>query len=144
MGDGAIGLSLSLISPAEDKAHSKIAGAISVPFEKVLLDGRLLSSSQERVSLASKIYIVNEMEQKTKSNNRWFIEKAKEVDIDLDDDLMEDESNRSEKEQLQIFEAKKARVRLWKLLKEPLTTQKFGKFLSTNSAALHNQLKFSP
>ena len=81
------------------------------------------------------------MEQKANSSNRWFLEKAKEVDLVLDDDLMEDESNRSEKEQLQILEAKKARVRLARLLKEPMTTQKFGKFLSTNSAALHNQLK---
>jgi len=136
-----VGSSLSLISPAEDKAQRKIAGALSVPFGKVNLDGRLLSSSQVRVNLASKIYAVSEIEQKTNSSNRWFIEKAKEADLDLDDDLVEDESNMSEKELQQILEAKKARVHLARLLKEPLQTQKFGKFLSTNSAALQNQLK---
>mmetsp|Transcript_29335 Transcript_29335/g.29781 ORF Transcript_29335/g.29781 Transcript_29335/m.29781 type:complete len:146 (-) Transcript_29335:66-503(-) len=141
MGKGAVGSSLSLISPAEDKAQRKIAGALSVPFGKVNLDGRLLSSSQVRVNLASKIYAVSEIEQKTNSSNRWFIEKAKEADLDLDDDLVEDESNMSEKELQQILEAKKARVHLARLLKEPLQTQKFGKFLSTNSAALQNQLK---
>jgi len=141
MGKGAVGSSLSLISPAEDKAQRKIAGALSVPFGKVNLDGRLLTSSQVRVNLASKIYNVSEIEQKTNSSNRWFIEKAKEADLDLDDDLVEDESNMSEKELQQILEAKKARVHLTRLLKEPLTTQKFGKFLSTNSAALQNQLK---
>mmetsp|Transcript_51057 Transcript_51057/g.59039 ORF Transcript_51057/g.59039 Transcript_51057/m.59039 type:complete len:793 (-) Transcript_51057:82-2460(-) len=140
MGKGAVGSSLSLISPAEDKAQRKIAGALSVPFGKVNLDGRLLSSSQVRVNLASKIYAVSEIEQKTNSSNRWFIEKAKEADLDLDDDLVEDESNMSEKELQQILEAKKARVHLARLLKEPLKTQKFGKFLSTNSAALQNQL----
>lgn len=141
MGDGAVGSSLSLIAPAEDKAHSKIAGSLSIPFGKVLLDGRLLTSSQERVSLASKIFLVTEMEQKTNSHNRWFLEMADKADLDLDENMMEDESNRPEKEHQQILEAKRARVQLTRLLQEPMKTQKFGKFLSTNSAALQNQLK---
>merc|ERR1712070_111522 len=141
VGEGAVGSSLSLIAPAEDKAHSKIAASLSVPFNKVLLDGRLLTSSQERVSLASKIYVVSEMEQKTNSHNKWFTDMAKEADIDLDESMMEDESNRPEKEQQQLLEAKRARKNLSRLLQEPMTTQKFGKFLSTNSAALQNQLK---
>jgi hypothetical protein len=141
MGEGAVGSSLSLIAPAEDKAHSKIAASLSIPFDKVLLDGRLLDSSQERVSLASKIYAVGEMQQKTNSHNRWFLEMAKEADVDLDDGMMEDESDRPEKEQQQILEAKRARAKLSRLLQEPMKTQKFGKFLSTNSAALQNQLK---
>ena len=141
MGAGAVGSSLSLIAPAEDKAHIKIMGSLSVPFHKVLLDGRLLTSSQERVSLASKIYTAGEMEQKTNSHNRWFQEMAKVADLDLDDDMMEDENNRSEKEQLSLLEAKRARGQLARLLQEPMRTQKFGKFLSTNSAALQNQLK---
>jgi len=143
MGDGAVGSSLSLIAPAEDKAHSKIASSLSTPFNKVLLDGRLLTSSQERVSLASKIYIASEMEQKTKSHNKWFLDMAKEADLDLDDNMMEDENDRPEKEQQQLLEAKRARVKLAKLLAEPMKTQKYGKFLSTNSAALQNQLKQS-
>lgn len=141
MGAGAVGSSLSLIAPAEDKAHIKIMESLSVPFHKVLLDGRLLTSSQERVSLASKIYTAGEMEQKTNSHNRWFQEMAKVADLDLDDDMMEDENNRSEKERLSLLEAKRARGQLARLLKEPMRTQKFGKFLSTNSAALQNQLK---
>jgi len=143
MGEGAIGSSLSLIAPAEDKAHFMIAASLSVPFKKVLLDGRLLTSSQERVSLASKIYIVSEMEQKTNSHNRWFLEMAKKADLDLDDGMMEDENDRPEKEHQQILEAKRARAKLPMLLQEPMVTQKFGKFLSTNSAALQNQLKQS-
>ena len=143
MGAGAVGSSLSLIAPAEDKAHSKIAASLSVPFNKVLLDGRLLTSSQERVSLASKIFVAGEMEQKTNSHNRWFLEMAKVADLDLDDDMMEDETNLPEKEHQQIIEAKRARTKLAILLQETMKTQKFGKFLSTNSAALQNQLKQS-
>ena len=135
-----MGSSLSLISPAEDKAHSKIVQSLGVTFHKILLDGRLLSSSQERTNLASKIIAADEMQQKTNSSNNWFLEKAKEAELELDDDLMEDESNRPEKEQQQLLEAKKARVRLAQLLNEPMTKQKFGKFLSTNSEAVQNGL----
>jgi len=143
IGKEAIGSSLSLIAPAEDKAHAKIAASIGIPFNKVLLDGRLLTSSQERASLASKIYVASEMEQKTNSHNKWFHDMAKEADLDLDDDMIEDETNRPEKELQQIVEAKRARVKLSTLLQVTMTTQKFGKFLSTNSAAMQNQLKQS-
>jgi ATP-dependent RNA helicase DDX24/MAK5 len=141
MGEGATGSSLSLVAPAEDKAHNKIVESLKVTFHKVLLDGRLLTSSQERTNLACKIIAVEEMQQKVNSSNRWFLEKAKEAELDLDDDLVEDESNRTEKEQQRIREAKKARIRLAKLLSEPMKTQRFGKFLSTNSAAVQNELK---
>jgi ATP-dependent RNA helicase DDX24/MAK5 len=131
-----VGSSLSLIAPAEDKAHSKIAECLCVAFHKVLLDGRLLSSSQERTNLASKIIFAEEMKHKSISHNRWFTQNAEKAEIDLDDDLLEDENNRSEHEHLQILEAKKARVRLSQLLTEPMKKQKFGKFLSTNSETI--------
>lgn len=139
MGEGATGSSLSLVAPAEDKAHSKIAEAANVTFTKVMLDGRLLTASQERTNLASKIIAAAEMEQKTNSSNKWFLEKAKEAELDLDDDLMEDESNRPEKELQQLREARKAKARLAKLLAEPMKTQRFGKFLSTNSASMQKE-----
>jgi hypothetical protein len=132
-----------LIAPAEDKAHGKIAESLGVSFHKVLLDGRLLSSSQERLNLTSKIITVQEMNQKSSSHNRWFAEKAKEAELDLDDDLLEDESNRTEHEMQQFLEAKRARVRLSQLLAEPMKKQKFGKFLSTNSEAVQNGLNKS-
>lgn len=141
MGMGAVGTSLSLISPAEDKSHSKIVEALKVKFNKVLMDGRLMSSAQERTSLATKIVIAEEIDQKTNSQNKWFLDAAKEADLELDDDLLEDESNRSEKDQLQLKEAKKAKLRLEKLLAEPMKTQRFGKFLSTNSALVQADIK---
>jgi ATP-dependent RNA helicase DDX24/MAK5 len=141
MGEGAKGTSLSLVAPAEDKAHSKIAEAANVTFAKVLLDGRLLTASQERTNLASKILEAAEMENKANSRNRWFLEKAKEAELDLDDDIIEDESQWSEKEQQQLREAQKAKVRLAQLLAEPMKTQRFGKFLSTNSAALQAEIQ---
>ena len=117
MGEGAKGSSLSLVAPAEDKAHGKIAEAANVTFSKVMLDGRLLTAAQERTNLASKIVEAAEMENKANSSNRWFAEKAKEADLDLDDGLIEDESHWSEKEQQQLLEAKKAKLRLAQLLR---------------------------
>jgi hypothetical protein len=146
MGEGAKGSSLSLIAPAEDRAHGKIVEALGVgaaasaSFTKVLLDGRLLSAAQERTNLASKIVIAAELESRTNSNNRWFLERAKEAELDLDDDLLVgggdgDNGDRPEKESQQILEAKRAKARLAQLLAEPMTTQRYGKFLSTNSSA---------
>jgi ATP-dependent RNA helicase DDX24/MAK5 len=144
MGEGAKGSSLSLVAPAEDKAHSKIAEAANVAFTKVMLDGRLLTAAQERTNLASKIIEATEMENKANSTNKWFTEKAKEADLDLDDDVIERESQWSEKEQHQLREAQKAKVRLAQLLAEPMKTQRYGKFLSTNSAAIQAEIEPLP
>lgn len=141
MGEGATGSSISLIAPAEDRAHGKIVESLNVAFTKTLLDGRLLAAAQERTNLASKILCASELENKTNSSNRWFLDRAREAELDLDDDLMEDDSNRPEKELQQLREAQKAKVRLAQLLAEPMKTQRYGKFLSTNSAAMQSEVK---
>jgi hypothetical protein len=141
MGAGAVGASLSLIAPAEDKAHSKIIQALDVPFHKVLMDGRLLTSSQERVNLACKVVVAEEKMKRMQSQNAWFLEKAKEADLELDDDILEDDQNLSAVEQGELREAARARERLAHLLAQPMTTQRFGKFMSTNSAAMQEEIK---
>ena len=141
MGAGAIGASLSLIAPAEDKAHSKIVQALDVPFHKVLMDGRLLTSSQERVNLACKVVMAGEKMKRMQSQNAWFLEKAKEADLELDDDLLQDNQDLSAVEQGELREAARARDRLAHLLAQPMTTQRFGKFMSTNSAAVQEEIK---
>ena len=99
-----------------------------------------MTASQERTNLATKIITAEEMQNKTNSSNQWVLEKAKEAELELDDDLVEDDSNRLEKEKQQLSEAKKAKVRLAQLLAEPMKKQKFGKFLSTKSEAAQNGL----
>lgn len=143
MGDGAVGASLSLIAPAEDKSHSKIVQALEVKFSKILLDGRLLTSAQERVNLASKVVIAAEKSHKMQSSNQWFLEKAEEAELELDDDLLEG-NDISDVERSELREAHKAKSRLSLLLKQPLQTQKFGKFLSTNSAAMQDEIGLQP
>ena len=130
-----------MVSPAEDKSHAKIVEALNVSFLKVMLDGRLMTDSQERTNLASKIFMASELEQKMNSRNKWFMDAAKEADLEIDDNLVEDESNMSRKEQLLIKEAARAKVMLQSLLSEPMKTQRFGKFLSTNSALMQAEIK---
>ena len=136
VGEGAVGSSLSLVSPMEDKSHSKIVEALQVAFSKFFLDGRLMSSAQARTNLASKIVVASELEQKAKSRKNWFLENAKEAEMEIDTDLLEED--RPEKESIQLREAKQAKNQLAKLLAEPMHTQRYGKFLSTNSAAFQS------
>jgi hypothetical protein len=136
MGEDAVGLSLSLISPAEDKIHARLLQALEAEFSDVNMDSRLLVSAQERVNLASKVVSTNDAEQKTNRDNEWFRQKAEEAGLEMDDNLLDEGLAGGDlKDQSRLREAQKGRIRLRQLLAEPMQTQKFGKFLSTNTAA---------
>ena len=142
MGKGAIGTSLSLIAPSEDKAHGKICERVvrgGGGFGKVNMDGRLLTQAQERVNLACKVVEAESQQKQAASQNAWFLEKAQEADLELDDDLLMDDDE--EDQDPKRKEAVKARQRLQHLLAQPMKTQRFGKFLSTNSAALQDEIQ---
>ena len=127
-----MGSSLSLVAPAEDKAHKIITEAVHASFSNVMIDGRIMNSSiAPRVNLASKIVAAEELEQKSQARKKWFEEKAEEAGLELDDNILEDESDRSPKGQARVKEAQKAKIELARLLSEPIKAQRFGKFLST-------------
>lgn len=127
---------MSLISSAEDKAHKKIVSELGATFEQVNLDGRLLTSAQERANLASKIVAAEEIESKAHKKNQWFREKAEEAGLEVDEDNLDDGlAGGTKREQQQLLEAKRSKGLLRKLLGEPMVTQRYGKFLSHNSAA---------
>ena len=124
-----------MIAPEEDKAHSSILTATQVDFQPIVMDGRLLNAAQTRVNLASKVVEASESERRVQQNNGWFRRSAQEAGLDLDEDLLEDHLGDGDKrDRSKLAEAKKARRQLQQLLREPLQTQRFGKFLSTNSA----------
>ena len=135
MGDTATGHSFSLISPAEDKAHSAVLASLNTRFENVLIDGRLLREAQERVNLATKVMEVSEVERRASQNNRWFEEQAIEAGLEVDEDMLEEGLGKGKRERAKLQDAKAARERLAVLLARPIQTQRHGKFLSTNSAA---------
>lgn len=138
MGEAAVGLSLSLIAPGEDKAHDKVCEALKSKhlFESVHMDGRLLAAAQERANLAAKIVACDEVETKAQKSNKWFQEAAEQAGLDLDDDMLDEGlAGGDQRDQHKLREAKAARGRLRQLLAQPMQTQRFGKFLSSNSAS---------
>lgn len=138
MGKGAVGSSLSLISPGEDSAHNKVCEALNSKhlFEEVHLDGRLLAAAQERANLAAKVVECDKVETKAQQSNKWFQEAAEEAGLDLDDDVLDQGlAGGDRRDQHKLREAKASYTRLQQLLAQPMQTQRFGKFLSRNSAA---------
>lgn len=136
MGEKAVGSSLSLISPAEDKAHRKITSELSAVFYRVKLDSRLLAAAQERANLASKIIAAEKVESKAQLDNQWYLRSAEEAGLEVDSDLLEDGlAGGNLKQQQQLREAQRAKGLLKRLLAEPMVKQRYGKFLSSNTAA---------
>lgn len=135
VGAKAVGWSVSLVSASEEKSHQIICRAVRGEgvnsFAAAPIDGRLLANAQERVNLASKIVACEHVESKTKKNNQWFVEAAKDAEIELDSELLEDgQLEGSKKERQQYLDAKRARHELNILLSKPMRKQMFGKFLS--------------
>jgi ATP-dependent RNA helicase DDX24/MAK5 len=100
------------------------------------MDGRLLAAAQERANLAAKVVECDEVETKAQKSNKWFQVAAEEAGLDLDDDMIDEGlAGGDQRDQHKLREAKAARARLRQLLAQPMQTQRFGKFLSSNSAA---------
>lgn len=143
MGKEAVGSSLSLVAPNEDKAQENIVAALGSRklFQTVPLDGRLLQEAQERVNLACKIVTADEVESRVKKSNSWMEEMAKEAGLEIDEDMMEEGlAGGDQRDQQQLLQAKQARATLRVLLSRPMVTQRFGKFLSSNSAARQQEV----
>ena len=143
MGKDAVGSSLSLVAPNEDKAQEKICEALGSRklFQTVPLDGRLLQEAQERVNLACKIVTADEVESRVRKSNSWMEEMAEQAGLEIDEDMMEEGlAGGDQRDQQQLLQAKQARASLRVLLSIPMVTQRFGKFLSNNSAARHQEV----
>ena len=135
MGPAAVGASVSLVDPSEEKEHRKICEMIQGQgkkrFEQSPMDGHLLVSAQTRVALASKIVDCEQIESRCKKNNDWIRVAAADADLDVDDDLLDEGLvSGSLRDQQRLKEVAHARLELKKLLAVPMKKQHFGKFLS--------------
>ena len=119
----------------EDKVQANICKTLKLKFQDLLMDGRLLREAQERANLASKVVQSEDAERQIQRRNQWFKETADDAELEMDDLLVEEGDGASSRDRNTIRQAAAARQRLTSLLKQPLQTQRFGKFLSTNSAA---------
>jgi len=144
MGEKAVGTSISLVAPAEEREHQKICQSVlgeeSNKFEQAHIDGRLLSEAQERASLATKIVSCNDVESQASKNNKWLLDAANDAGLDVDDSMLESSLLDGDKRDRQRFiEAKRAKEQLRQLLAKPMRKQHFGKFLS--GAGLRESIK---
>jgi hypothetical protein len=141
MGPGAVGSSLSLVAPSEDRIHGKIVESLQAQFESVNLDGRLYKAAQERENLACKGVETEETERKTQQSNKWFLDNAEEAGIELDEDVFEEGlAGGDKRDRGRLREGQLAKERLQKLLAEPMQTQRFCKFLSTRTTSNHRSI----
>jgi hypothetical protein len=139
IGDGAVGCSLSLVASGEDQFHNRITKALNVPFANVPIDGRFLRLAQERVNLACKVALADDSDRKKQRDQQWFIDQANQAGLEVDDDLLENDltgddqrkGSTTARHKARHNEARIARLRLQELLKQPIQTQRYGKFLST-------------
>ena len=115
-------------------------------FASAALDAHLLQAAQERTNLASKIIQCNTIESRASRNNNWYVNAAKDADVELDDDLLDKGQSAGDLRDRQRFaEAKKAKQELTALLAKPMLKQNFSKFLGGPGAqaalkAQHNVL----
>ena len=130
VGGRAVGSSLSLVAPSEDKFHSQLVQQLGLSFETVRMDGRILRESQERVCLASKVATADDSDRQRTRDQQWFQEQARDAGIELesdDEDLIDGSNTRSAALRADVAGS---RQRLARLLQQPLQIQRHGKFLS--------------
>ena len=136
VGEKAVGTSVSLVAPAEEREHQKICELVqgtggSRSLDQVSIDGRLLNEAQERVALATKIVSCNDVETQAVRKNKWLQDAAKDAGLDVDEDMIEGGLLGGDKRDRQRFiDANRARTELRQLLAKPMRIQHFGKFLS--------------
>ncbi|KAL7521101.1 hypothetical protein ACHAWX_005793 [Stephanocyclus meneghinianus] len=135
VGDKAVGVSISLVAPAEEKEHRKICEAVKGAGERSLetvhIDGRLLSEAQARVSLATKIVTCNDVESQASKKNKWLQDTAHQAGLEVDEDMFENGLlDGDQRDRQRFIESKRAKAELLQLLQTPMRTQHFGKFLS--------------
>ena len=135
MGENAIGTSVSLVAPAEEREHQKICESVfgegSKKFDQAHIDGRLLSEAQERVSLATKIVSCNDVESQASKKNKWLLDAANDAGLDVDESMLESSLlDGDQRDRQRFIEAKRAKEQLRQLLSKPMRKQHFGKFLS--------------
>lgn len=144
VGENAVGTSISLVAPAEEKEHQKICEAVkgtgSKSLEHVHIDNRLLNEARERVALATKIVSCNDVESQATRKNKWIQDAAKDAGLEVDDDMMEGSLlDGDQRDRQRFLEAKRAKGELRELLAKPMRKQHFGKFLS--GAGLRESIK---
>eukprot|EP00466_Bigelowiella_natans_P001812 jgi/Bigna1/140579/aug1.57_g15287 len=131
---GAKGMSLSLVGPNDQISYTKICKVMGrigdIP--RYPVDPKFLRAIRDRISLAIQIDKVESKTKRKKSKNDWFRKNAALMDIDLDEELLEDETGGRE-EQREAAKAAQLRQSLARLLAKPIVARGVShKFFSLN------------
>lgn len=88
------------------------------------VDLQELAAVRERVNLAGKIVGYDQETGKQRASQSWFLKSARDADLELDDELLEDTSLGSEKDRQRALQIAKDRERLAVLLTQPVLQQR--------------------
>ena len=142
------GLSFSLVAPRDENMHAEVCRTLlSAPTteegEEVEEEGvgeegqgqqlsmttfpvdlQELNGARERVHLAGKIVGYEQEAGKQQASQSWFLKRAREADLELDEDLLEETEAGTEKERQRARQMGLDRQRLNELLLAPLVQQR--------------------
>ncbi|KAG4090064.1 P-loop containing nucleoside triphosphate hydrolase protein [Neocallimastix lanati (nom. inval.)] len=89
------GISIALCSPEELRLYKNLCSSLKKPngIEDFPVDRLNMNSLKERISLALEIDKLEHKIQKTSQHNSWIKKAAEEMDVILDEDLLEEDSD---------------------------------------------------
>lgn len=142
------GLSFSLVAPRDEKMHAEVCRALlsgqtaeedeeeeeregkeeeqrqPLSMTTFPVDLRELNGARERVHLAGKIVGHEQEAGRQQASQSWFLKRAREADLELDADLLEETEAGTEKERQRARQMELDRQRLDELLSAPLVQQR--------------------
>ncbi|ORX50692.1 P-loop containing nucleoside triphosphate hydrolase protein [Piromyces finnis] len=119
------GISIALCSPEEQRLYKNLCSSLKKPngIEDFPVDRINMNSLKERTSLALEIDKLEHKIQKTSQNNSWIKKAAEEMDVILDEDLLEEDSDDEDNRRNKNKEANKLKGlknKLKVLLEKPI------------------------
>lgn len=135
------GLSVMLVSPDEMNSYKKILQSIkkSKDIRDYPIDIDFMDSCKKIVTLGRKIDESEHTLNKAKNETNWYAKNAKELDVEIDDELIKETQVDSVKLEKQKRELQKNKNELAGLLKKPI----FPKNFSKNYIATENLKRFN-
>ncbi|KAI9306160.1 P-loop containing nucleoside triphosphate hydrolase protein [Cunninghamella echinulata] len=119
------GISLLLCGPDEMKVYYKLCQTLrkGEKYPDFPIDTSILREMKKRVELATEIDKIEHQENKTTHEDNWMRNMAKEMDIELDEDMFKGNNSKKQKEghlERERAKAKSLRFELKNLLKTPI------------------------
>ncbi len=133
------GLSFSLVSPRDERTHADVGRLLEAShgdgdgggesknkgMAQFPVDLQELNAVRERVGLAGRIVGFEQEEGRKQAGQAWFLKSARDADLELDEELLEEVAGRgSEKERQRALQVARDRERLAELLRQPLVQER--------------------